>query len=143
MGLDHQYLTRFLAILTTNVLQRIYGHIVTRVPALATEGSNQARCIPQSLSNRVCMYRCQRNFLAQRLHMFKATNPQAKGMQTPTAATTAGGENRQDAQKRYRIQGILWFIGLMIFISSCLIIYFYPGPYPIDLLATVNVQVVH
>src|SRR5439155_10178491 len=91
----------------------------------------------------VCMYRCQRNFLAQRLHMFKTTNPQAKGMQTPTAATTAGGENRQDAQKRYRIQGILWFIGLIIFIASCLVIHSHPALYPIDLSATETAQGLH
>jgi len=75
--------------------------------------------------------------------MFKTTNPQAKGMQTPTAATTAGGENRQDAQKRYRIQGILWFIGLIIFIASCLVIHSHPAPYPIDLSATETVQGLH
>ena len=75
--------------------------------------------------------------------MFKTTNPQAKGMQTPPAATTAGGENRQDAQKRYRIQGILWFIGLIIFIASCLIIHSHPAPYPIDLSATETVQGLH
>ncbi len=75
--------------------------------------------------------------------MFKTTNSQAKGMQTPTAATTAGGKNRQDAQKRYRIQGILWFIGLIIFIASCLVIHSHPAPYPIDLSATEAVQGLH
>ena len=75
--------------------------------------------------------------------MFKTTNPRAKGMQTPTAATTSGGENRQDAQKRYRIQGILWFIGLIIFIASCLVIHSHPAPYPVDLSATQAVQGLH
>ena len=71
--------------------------------------------------------------------MFK-TNPQAKGMQTPTATTTAGGEKRQDAQKRYRVQSILWFIGLIIFAVSCFIIHSHPSPYPIDLSTTETVQ---
>src|SRR5947209_17874447 len=75
--------------------------------------------------------------------MFETTNRQAKGMQTPTATTTAGGENRQDAQRRYLIQGILWFIGLIIFIASCFVIHSHPAPYPIDLSATETLQGLH
>jgi membrane-associated phospholipid phosphatase len=74
--------------------------------------------------------------------MFK-TNSQAKGMQTPTVTTTAGGEDRQDAQKRYRVQGILWFIGLIIFAVSCFIIHSHLAPYPIDLSTTETVQGLH
>jgi membrane-associated phospholipid phosphatase len=75
--------------------------------------------------------------------MYKTTNPRVKGMQTPTATTTAGRENRQDVQKRYRIQGILWFIGLIIFTASCFVIHTHLSPYPIDLSATQTVQGLH
>ena len=75
--------------------------------------------------------------------MFETTNRRAKGMQTPAATMTAGGENRQDAQRRYLIQGILWFIGLIIFIASCFVIHSHPAPYPIDLSATETLQGLH
>lgn len=66
-----------------------------------------------------------------------------QGIQTPTATTTAGGENRQDAQKRHRIEVTLWIIGLIVFIASCFVIRFHPKPYSFDLTTTENVQAIH
>lgn len=70
--------------------------------------------------------------------MHSATNP--KGMQTPTATVTAGGEKRQDVQKRYRIEAILWVIGLLVFVTSLFLIRAHPAPYSIDLSITYAVQ---
>lgn len=72
--------------------------------------------------------------------MQRTTNPQGQGMQTPTATTTAGGENRQDAQKRHRIEATLWIIGMLVFIASCLVIHAHPKPYSFDLSTTHTVQ---
>ncbi|GAC1635716.1 MAG: hypothetical protein NVS4B7_21790 [Ktedonobacteraceae bacterium] len=72
--------------------------------------------------------------------MYKTTNPQGQGMQTPTANTTAGGENRQDAQRRHRVEAVLWTLGMILFIVSCFVIHFHPKPYAIDLTATHGVQ---
>ncbi len=72
--------------------------------------------------------------------MQRTTNPQGQGIQTPTASTTAGGENRQDAQKRHRVEVTLWLIGLLVFIVSCFIIHSHPQPYPFDITTTQTVQ---
>lgn len=72
--------------------------------------------------------------------MAKTTNPKGQGKQTPTATRTAGGEKRKDAQKRHRVEIILWFVGLIIFAVSCVIIHSHPQPYPIDLETTHTVQ---
>src|SRR5438132_827037 len=57
----------------------------------------------------VCRYHV--NTLVLRTYMRRTTNPQGQGIQTPTATTTAGGENRRDAQKRHRIEAIFWIVG--------------------------------
>ncbi len=63
-----------------------------------------------------------------------------QGIQTPTATTTAGGENRQEAQKRHRVEIVLWIIGFLLFIASCVIIRGHPMPYSFDLSATETEQ---
>jgi membrane-associated phospholipid phosphatase len=68
--------------------------------------------------------------------MFKTTNPQGQKMQEPVAAATVGGEDWRDMLKRHRVGLILWFIGLIIFAITCVIIHSHPQPYPIDLQAT-------
>jgi len=73
--------------------------------------------------------------------MSSTTNP--KGIQTPTAATTAGGENRQDAQRRHRVEIVLWCIGVVLFILSCFVIHAHPKPYAFDLATTETVQGIH
>lgn len=73
--------------------------------------------------------------------MYNTTHPQ--GIQTPTETTTAGGENRADARKRHRVEVTLWFIGLIAFIASCVIIRFHPAPYSFDLSATEGAQSFH
>lgn len=73
--------------------------------------------------------------------MHTTSNP--KGVQPPTASTTAGVENRHDAQKQYTIEYILWFVGLVIFIISCFVIHAHPQPYPFDLAITQSVQSLH
>ncbi|GCE28245.1 hypothetical protein KDA_37290 [Dictyobacter alpinus] len=70
--------------------------------------------------------------------MSSTTDP--KGIQRPTAQTTAGGEDRQDAMRRYRIQFIAWCIGLIVFIITCFIVHGHPKPYPIDLTMTHAIQ---
>ncbi len=70
--------------------------------------------------------------------MSSTTHP--KGMQMPTGSTTAGGEDRQDAHKRHWIEGILWVVGLIVFIIACVIIHMHPQPYPVDLSTTEAVQ---
>lgn len=64
----------------------------------------------------------------------------SKGMQVPTATTTAGGENRQDARKRHLVEIILWIIGFILFVVSCVIMRFHPQPYPLGLATTQAVQ---
>lgn len=66
--------------------------------------------------------------------MASTTNP--KGIQTPTATTTSGGENRQHARRRYRVQAVLWVIGLLVFVMSGFVIRAHPGPFALDLNAT-------
>lgn len=66
-----------------------------------------------------------------------------KGMQTPTATTTAGGENRQDAHRRHRVEIMLWVLGLVVFIVSCFVIHAHPKPYPFELATTETVQGLH
>lgn len=73
--------------------------------------------------------------------MYNTTHP--KGIQTPTETTTAGGENRSNVRKRHRVEVIVWLIGLLVFIASCVIIRFHPAPYPFDLSATEGVQSIH
>src|SRR5437764_5091673 len=75
--------------------------------------------------------------------MRSTTNPQGQGMQTPTATTTAGGENRRDAQRRHRIEGVLWVVGFIILLITYFIIHAHPQPYPIDLSTTETVQHAH
>lgn len=70
--------------------------------------------------------------------MSSTTNP--SGIQTPTETTTAGGENRQDARKRHRIEAVLWVLGLIVFIIACVTIHLHPQPYPVDLSTTEAVQ---
>ena len=70
--------------------------------------------------------------------MSSTTNPE--GIQLPTAMTTAGGENRQDAQQRHHYEVIFWVLALIVFIAACIIIHFHPQPYPVDLTVTEDVQ---
>lgn len=70
--------------------------------------------------------------------MSSTTNP--KGMQHPTATTTAGGENREAARRRHRIELALWIIGIIIFIIACFFVSVHPRPYSIDLTVTHDVQ---
>src|SRR5713226_5042433 len=76
--------------------------------------------------------------LQVRLDMRRTTHPW--GIQTPSARTTAGGENREDAWHRHRVEAILWGIGAFIFIVSCVIIHAHPQPYTFDLATTQFVQ---
>jgi hypothetical protein len=75
--------------------------------------------------------------------MHSTTNPKGQELQTPTDVATAGGENKVYAQRRYRIEAILWSIGMVIFIASCVIIHFHPQPYPFDIATTQAVQGLH
>ncbi|GAC1300079.1 MAG: hypothetical protein NVSMB27_40420 [Ktedonobacteraceae bacterium] len=72
--------------------------------------------------------------------MSRTTHPRGQGKQTPTTTTTAGGENRRDAQKRHLVEATLWIIGMMIFVASCFVVHFHPRPYPFDLSTTQTVQ---
>lgn len=63
--------------------------------------------------------------------MYETTHPQ--GIQTPSATKTAGGEERQGAQRRHRIEAVLWVIGIIAFLISAFIIHAHPKPYAIDL----------
>lgn len=75
--------------------------------------------------------------------MYSTTNPKGQGLKTPTDIVIADGENKGDAQKRYRIEAVIWSIGLLLFIISCFVIHFHPQPYPIDLTTTYAVQSLH
>ncbi|GCE12351.1 phosphatase PAP2 family protein [Tengunoibacter tsumagoiensis] len=66
--------------------------------------------------------------------MQNVTHP--KSIQKPTSSTTAGGEDRQDAQRRHRIEVPIWWTVLCVFLISCVVIRFHPDPYPVDLEAT-------
>lgn len=70
--------------------------------------------------------------------MAKATNPQ--GIQTPTATMTAGGEDRQDAQRRHRVEAVIWVVAVLAFIASAFVIHAHPTPYSFDLAATYAAQ---
>jgi membrane-associated phospholipid phosphatase len=72
--------------------------------------------------------------------MQNTTNPGGQGIQMPTPTTTAGGENRQDAQRRHRVEAVLWIIGLLVLTASCFVIHAHPQPYSFDLAATHAVQ---
>jgi membrane-associated phospholipid phosphatase len=72
--------------------------------------------------------------------MHSTTNPKGKGIQTPAVTTTTGGQNQRDAQKRHRVEAIIWTIGMMIFILSCFAVHAHPQPYPFDLSTTHTVQ---
>ena len=61
----------------------------------------------------------------------------------PTATTTATGENRQDAQRRYIVETVLWCIGAIVFTLSCFVIHAHPRPFAIDLATTQFVQGLH
>jgi hypothetical protein len=75
--------------------------------------------------------------------MGRATHPQTQreGIQTPTATTTARGEDQRNAQRRYHIQTVLLGMGLILFTLSCFVIHFHPRPYSIDLTAAHAVHV--
>src|SRR5438045_123197 len=73
--------------------------------------------------------------------MSRTTHP--TGMQTPTATTTAGGGDRQDARRSHRVEMVLWALGLVVFIASCFTIHAHPQPYPFDLSTTQTVQGFH
>lgn len=66
--------------------------------------------------------------------MYNTTNP--KGVPTPTAATSLGGEKSLDMIKRHRVVAIVWGIGLLLFVVSCFIIHAHPQPFPFDLAVT-------
>lgn len=66
--------------------------------------------------------------------MYSTTNP--KGMQELGATTTAGGENKEDARNRHRIEAILWIMGLIVLVASCFIFHAHPQPFPFDLAVT-------
>jgi hypothetical protein len=65
------------------------------------------------------------------------------GMQTPTATTTAGGENRKVAHRRHIIEAILWCIGFIVLIAASVMVHSHPGPWPFDLQTTIFVQHQH
>jgi len=65
------------------------------------------------------------------------------GMQTPTATTTAGGENRKVAHRRHIMGVILWSIGFIVLIVASVIVHSHPGPWPFDLQTTIFVQHQH
>src|SRR6266852_4216855 len=76
--------------------------------------------------------------------MYSTTN--LKGMQAPTATTTAGGENRKEARNRHCIEVLLWVLGLIVLVISCFIIHGHPQPYPADIATTqtlTQIQDVH
>lgn len=62
------------------------------------------------------------------------------GKQTPTATTTAGGENQQGVQRRHLIEAVFWSIGFIVLIAACVLVHFHPGPWPFDLQTTISVQ---
>jgi membrane-associated phospholipid phosphatase len=70
--------------------------------------------------------------------MDATTHP--RGMQPPTRTSTTGGEDRQDSRRRYIIQSIVWGCGLIVFLSTCVIMHSHPAPYAIDLTMTHTVQ---
>ena len=65
------------------------------------------------------------------------------GVQTPTATTTAGGENRKVAHRRHIIEAILWCIGFIVLIAASVMVHSHPGPWPFDLQTTIYVQHIH
>ncbi len=65
------------------------------------------------------------------------------GIQTPTATTTAGGENRQRAHTRHIIEVILWCIGFIVLMVASVMVHEHPGPWPFDLQTTISVQHTH
>jgi len=71
--------------------------------------------------------------------MKSTTHP--KGIQTPTATTTAGGENRQDVHKRHIIEAIVWGIGLLTFAVASMLVHNHPGPWPVELAFSRTVQI--
>ncbi|HZR43336.1 MAG TPA: phosphatase PAP2 family protein [Ktedonobacteraceae bacterium] len=73
--------------------------------------------------------------------MHKITHP--KGIQIPTATTTAGGEQRQEAQRRHRIEAVFWCLGVIVFILASFMVHAHPKPYAIDLATTEWVQGLH
>jgi membrane-associated phospholipid phosphatase len=66
-----------------------------------------------------------------------------QGVRTATTTVTAGGENRQVAQKRHFIEIVLWLLGFMLFLASCVVIHAHPMPYSFDLAATETEQHIH
>ncbi len=70
--------------------------------------------------------------------MAGTTNP--TGIQRPTPGATAGGEQRQGAQRRHRVEGVLWLVGLCVFVLSCFIMHAYHKAYPFDIAVTQAVQ---
>lgn len=66
--------------------------------------------------------------------MYRITNQKEK--QAPTAEVTAGGENKEDARNRHRIEAILWIMGLIVLVASCFIFHAHPQPFPFDLAVT-------
>jgi membrane-associated phospholipid phosphatase len=71
-------------------------------------------------------------------NMKSTTHP--KGIQTPTAQTTAGGENRQAAHKRPITEAIVWGLGFVILIIASVSVHAHPGPWPVELAFTRTVQ---
>jgi membrane-associated phospholipid phosphatase len=70
--------------------------------------------------------------------MRSTTDP--KGIQRPSAATTAGGESRQEARRWYPLQAVLWIIGIIVFAVSCFFVHAHPSPFAIDLSLSQIVQ---
>jgi membrane-associated phospholipid phosphatase len=66
--------------------------------------------------------------------------PESTGMQPASATRTAGGEDRQDSRRRYRIQFGLWCVALLVFLATCVIIHGHPKPYSFDLSIAETVQ---
>jgi membrane-associated phospholipid phosphatase len=73
--------------------------------------------------------------------MHSMTN--SKGTQLPTSDKTAGGEDRQKSQQRYRVEAVFWVIGFIIFVIACVTIHGHPQPYPFELTTTETVQGIH
>jgi membrane-associated phospholipid phosphatase len=69
--------------------------------------------------------------------------PQSQGTQLPTRDKTAGGEDRQKTQRRYHIEAVFWAIGLIIFVTACVLIHGHPQPYPFEVRTTETVQGLH
>ncbi len=62
------------------------------------------------------------------------------GKPSPSQGTTAGGENKVDAQRRHIVEIVLWVIGFIVLMVASVIVHGHPGPWPFDLQTTITLQ---